>query len=214
MIFLNKKDKIGIAIIAMFHLIGWVGLNFTPYSSYFAMLTPLNLLLIFGVVLFFHQKFDKNFFIFFAVSFLIGFFVEVAGVHTGRIFGEYEYSNVLGPRVFEVPLMIGINWFLLLYCIGAFLSSFSFSKITTAFLGAALMTISDFFIEPFAIKHNLWKWTGNESGSVPLQNYAAWFAISYFLFRIYFYLDFTKENKVAAFAYFVMLIFFILNNIV
>jgi putative membrane protein len=212
MIFLNNKDKIGIAILAMFHLIGWIGLSFTPYSSFFALLTPLNLLLTLGVILYFHQSFTKNFFIFLIVSFLIGFFVEVAGVHTGRIFGEYAYSNVLGPRLFEVPLMIGVNWFLLLYTIGAFLSSLSFSKTTNVILGAALMTATDFFIEPFAINYKLWEWT--DTGKVPLQNYAAWFAISYFLFRLYFYLDFTKENKVAAFAFFIMLIFFILNNIV
>lgn len=214
MISLNTKEKIAVAILAKFHLIGWIGLNFTPWAEFMAMLTPLNLLLTMGVVLYFHQKFNRQFLVFFAVSFLVGFFVEVAGVHTGRIFGQYEYSGVLGPRLFEVPLMIGINWFLLLYTIGAFLSSFSFSKRTNTFFGALLMTGIDIFIEPFAIKHNLWQWTGNESGAVPLQNYFAWFVISYILFKVYYYLDFNKENKTAAFAFLVMFIFFFLNNIV
>src|SRR5689334_23098853 len=35
---------------------------------------------------------------------------EVIGVATGAIFGAYSYGEVLGFKLLEVPLIIGLNW--------------------------------------------------------------------------------------------------------
>jgi uncharacterized membrane protein len=210
---LSNKEKLAVAYVAINHLIGFIGLNFTPYTELFAQLTPINLLVTSAVILLFHKQFNFHFILFFLVSFTVGFMVEVMGVHTGQIFGEYEYSSVLGPALFNVPLMIGVNWFLLLYCIGALLHNFSFSNRSKAIMGAALMVVIDFVIEPFAIEFNLWQWTGGKGG-VPLQNYIAWFAISFALFTAYYRFQFDRHNKVAALIYPIMFFFFFLNIVV
>jgi bisanhydrobacterioruberin hydratase len=211
MISLKGKENWAIAYIAMNHIIGLIGLNFTPYSELFALLTPVNLAVTILVILLFHTQFNAAFFAFFTVAFVFGMLVEALGVHTGSIFGEYHYTHILGPAVLDVPLIIGFNWFLLLYSIGAFLHRLSFSNNTKTFAGATLMVFADFLIEPFAIRFNLWQWTGSEAGEVPLQNYIAWWVISYLLFLIYYKLDFEKQNKVAAMAFPVMFFFFLLN---
>ena len=41
---------------------------------------------------------------------LIGFIFEIIGVKTGLIFGHYKYCNGLGTKVFDVPLIISLNW--------------------------------------------------------------------------------------------------------
>jgi len=49
-----------------------------------------------------------------AVS-IIGFLIEVIGVKTGYIFGRYYYGQSLGYHLLSVPLLIGLNWGVLLY---------------------------------------------------------------------------------------------------
>lgn len=216
MIKLSLKEKIGLGIILMMHVVGIIGLNFSIFgeSQSFANLTPVNLLVTIGVIIIFHKQFNLHFFLFFLSAFSIGMLVEILGVQTGQIFGAYEYSSILGPQVLGVPIMIGFNWFLLLYTIGAVLQSFSFSQNVLAVVGAFLMMLIDVVIEPFAIRFNLWEWTQVQHGNVPFQNYVAWFIISYFLFKLYYIFKFNKNNKVAGFTFIILFSFFLLNYLI
>lgn len=212
MIKLTIKEKIGIGIVLMMHIVGILGLNFSTFGEHFANLTPINLLVTIAVISFFHKQFNFHFLLFFLSAFSIGMLVEILGVQTGQIFGAYEYSSILGPQILGVPIIIGFNWFLLLYTIGAGLESFSFSKNILAVAGAFLMMLIDIVLEPFAIRFNLWQWTDVQHGrSVPMQNYLAWLVISYFLFRLYYMFNFNKNNKVAGFTFIILFIFFLLN---
>jgi putative membrane protein len=51
--------------------------------------------------------------------------LEVVGVKTGLIFGEYKYGSTLGIKLFEVPLIIGFNWVFVI------LGSISISRLIT-----------------------------------------------------------------------------------
>lgn len=115
------------------------------------------------------------------------FTVEFVGVKTGLIFGDYSYTDVWIPAFRGVPIAISFAW------LGMLLTSFGLVQRFTAlaypvwlraFFLAVLMTIFDVFMEPIAVKLNYWQWverTGNSFFVAPLQNYAAWFAISYAL---------------------------------
>jgi uncharacterized membrane protein len=118
---------------------------------------------------------------------VVCFALEFIGVKTGLIFGHYAYSDVWIPAFRGVPIAISFAW------LGMLLTSFGLVQRFTAlshpiwlralFL-AVLMTIFDIFMEPVAVKLNYWQWldhTGNSFFVAPLQNYAAWFAISYVL---------------------------------
>lgn len=48
-----------------------------------------------------------------ATSFSCAF--ELAGVHTGRVFGPYCYTHLLGPRLFGLPIIIPLAWYQMLY---------------------------------------------------------------------------------------------------
>ena len=52
------------------------------------------------------------------VCFATGIAVEIIGTATGGLFGDYQYGNVLGPSIQKVPFIIGINWFITIYCCG------------------------------------------------------------------------------------------------
>ena len=50
--------------------------------------------------------------------FLLVLPLNITGANTGLIFGNYTYGNILGMKVLGVPLIIGLNWFIVMYCAG------------------------------------------------------------------------------------------------
>ena len=200
---------LAIAVIAILHFVGFFGLQ-SSYKESFAALTPLNLLIAFLLLLPFQEGGYKKLFSFFAVAFSIGMLVEIIGVHTGFPFGTYTYTQLLSLQLFKVPILIGINWFILAYGIVSLLNKYlmRLNYWLKCILAALIMTGMDFLIEPFAIEHMLWIW---ESTSVPLANYLAWFVISFVLFAFGFKIYEKAVNLVAMSTVLIFIIFFGLN---
>jgi uncharacterized membrane protein len=48
-----------------------------------------------------------------ALAVPIGWFAEQMGASRGWFFGSYHYTNVLGPRIDDVPIAIPLMWFAL-----------------------------------------------------------------------------------------------------
>ena len=86
--------KVNLVIILLFilHFVGGVALSMDSVKSMFLMLTPFNLILTFGLLIWGNKDFSFNFFKVISILFLIGFFVEVIGVYSGLLFGEYHYG--------------------------------------------------------------------------------------------------------------------------
>src|SRR6478672_10380734 len=113
-----SRQQLATAIAILFHLIGVVGILAFD-SELIIAATPIHLLLM-GVLIFYTQeKINKYFLLFFLICVIGGFAVEYLGTSTGIIFGEYEYGSVLGKKWKEVPVIIGINWFIIIYICGA-----------------------------------------------------------------------------------------------
>ncbi len=209
-----------VALIAALHFFGWLGMHWpvmdqwlarlTPFSSFLS-LTPLNLLLCLGLLLAFHQGFTRQFGRFAAACLLTGYWIEVAGVHTGVIFGSYYYGEVLGIKLLQVPLLIGVNWLILVYCTSEVTRRFINKPLAGAAVAAALMVLLDVLIEPVAIYFGMWLW---ETPHVPLQNYLAWYVISFVLCYLFFLPGFGKRNPLAPVIYVAQFLFFAAHNLV
>ena len=52
------------------------------------------------------------------ICFAVGVSVEIMGINTGILFGDYTYGDVLGFKLRDVPVLIGVNWFIIIYCSG------------------------------------------------------------------------------------------------
>ena len=109
-------------------------------------------------------------------TYVVTFLLEAIGVSTGSVFGAYLYGPTLGAAVLGVPLIIGFNWVLVV--LGAALLS---SRVTSRPVFASLVTatmavVFDAVLEPVAMGLDYWQW---HDGIIPLQNYAAWFAIAF-----------------------------------
>jgi uncharacterized membrane protein len=206
----NKRLFISTLLVIIVHLAGIIGM-LTPYRDLFLMMTPVNLLLSAFLLLYNHKDLNKQFILFLLISFFTGFFIEVIGVNTGLIFGHYTYENTLGFKIFNVPVIIGINWFILTYCAGVICDKIKSSMYVKSCVGALMLVVMDLLIERIAPEYNFWSWLNN---IIPIQNYIAWFFISFILLLLFFKLNFDKKNKLAPTLFIIQLIFFALLAII
>jgi putative membrane protein len=217
------KDQIATAIAILFHAIGLIGILFFK-NPFFVATTPINLLLMF-VLLLWTQKGKNKFFILFTIAaIVIGFTVEVIGVNTNLLFGHYSYGGPLGFKWQQVPLIIGVNWFIILYCCGISTQTLmqkmitkiseekkqapaSIKALSVIIDGATLATIFDWFIEPVAIKLHFWQWKDQH---VPGYNYICWLIISIIILAIFHFCNFNKQNKFAIHLLMIQFMFFLI----
>lgn len=207
--FVNQKNAFRL-MLAM-HIAGVIGLGMEETRELFQILTPFNLLATAAIVLHFESNKGLKYGLFILLTFLTGFFVEVAGVETGLIFGEYNYGQTLGYKVFDVPLAIGLNWIVLIYCTGHLAKQIFNNLWARVISGAAIMTLLDFIIEPVAIAYDFWSW---DSAVIPLQNYGAWFLISTFLLILFNKLMPESNNPLAIRLLYIQVGFFIVLNFI
>jgi bisanhydrobacterioruberin hydratase len=198
----------GIVLIIL-HTVGVIGI-LSPFSKIIISLTPVNLLISSFLVLLFHPRFDVKFVFFFTSSFVIGMGAEWIGVHTALLFGKYQYGNVLGPSLDGIPYIIGFNWFMLSVCMGTFSNYLKASIPIKSFVGAILMVIMDYIIEPVAIKLHFWTW---DEGEIPLFNYTSWFFVSFFIQLLY-HSQKNQNNPIASWLILSQVFFFIILQLV
>ena len=135
--------------------------------------------------------------------------IELIGVNTQAIFGFYIYGDSLGLKLWNTPLIIGLNWLVLIYCISALAKPI---RDTWYFplIGAATMVAFDWLMEPVAIATNMWFWA---SGVIPDKNYIDWFLVSGFLFLMIRILKVAINNRIAGILFVMQVVFFLALNI-
>lgn len=198
-----------IIFIGIFYLVGLVGMSIGPYKSFFVGLSFFHLLLSFGVLLLGRKKYGSRFWLFIGLSLLTGMTVEWIGVHTGLLFGDYHYGQVLGPKLFDVPLIIGVNWAMLSVVSAALLAALQLGFWLEVIVAAILMVFLDFLMEPVAVKLGFWYWKG---GVIPIFNFVCWFFTSLLLQFVYRKWRLNETNNVAVALFIYMTIFFTFLN--
>ncbi len=151
----KNSVNMSIFIVWLFHITAMLGVTL-GYQDWFVSKTPINLFLIFLLLLWNFPKKSLRLGIAIGVFFIVGMLFEWLGVHYGLFFGNYTYGNNLGPKFFGVPWFIGVNWAVLTIVSASIASSLFESKIARVFLGAGLMMFLDFFLEQSAPIFDFW----------------------------------------------------------
>lgn len=207
----NNWFKLAVFNIILVYLVGIAGICFTSETDQklFLQLTPINLILTILHLILAHKKWDLKFILTAIIILLFGFFIEVIGVKTEVVFGSYYYGATLGFKWLDVPILMGLNWLLLVYAIAT-----SLNKIKNVWLfsicAATIMTTLDFLIEPIAIKLDFWQWQNN---IIPIQNFVAWFILSFLLFFIFRLTNGIFENRFSKIILIIQFVFFGILNI-
>jgi uncharacterized membrane protein len=177
------------------------------YADDLMNLTTINLLFASGILLYNAEGINRRYISWFAIIALSGYLIELIGIITGLIFGEYAYGSGLGPKLFDVPLIIGLNWAILVFATAALVQHLSWPSWLKAAVAATLMVAYDIFLEPVAIHFDFWTWAG---GSIPIQNYAAWWLIAYLMLLGTFKFVNNLKNRLAAYVIAIQTLFFII----
>lgn len=171
---LFTKQNLSIGLIWLFHVSGIIGIIYSD-ASWFIKATPLNLMLSF-VLLLINIKWSKKVFFLVCLCFGTGMLAEIIGVHYRFIFGAYAYGDALGTKVLQVPLMIGVNWCILVFITGFIAQFFLDALWARVLLGIGLMLFLDLVIEPVAPVLDFWTF---ESGLASFHNYVGWAIIAF-----------------------------------
>lgn len=193
------------ALLLLLYLVGALGI-LSPWRAEFVALSFANL--VFTALLLLGQASNVSHrgLVAFVFCGVVGFTVEAVGVHTQMVFGEYSYTASLGPRWLGVPLVIGLNWAVLVHAVHACVCRFTESVAARVLLGATAMTGFDFVMEPAAIALDYWRW---HADVVPVRNYVAWWVISAMLFVVTEILSKPTRNRLAPWVLLCMLGFFL-----
>jgi len=194
----------------IYYLVGLIGLTLPSTRGMFTDLMPLSILLSTAILLFFHHRWRSPEAVILLFILITGYLIEVLGVMTGHVFGSYSYGETLGLKVFGTPLIIGINWMMLIYCVYAIMESTKIFWPLKALTAAVLMVTYDFVMEPVAIRLDMWHWAG---GEIPLQNYQAWFIISLVFLSAMHLAKVKTGNRLAPWLFGVQFVFFLALNV-
>lgn len=129
---------------------------------------------------------------------LVSLVFESVGVATGRVYGPYHYTDMLGPKLLGlVPVLIPIAWFMMMYAsyliadliVPAEYGSRAGRILLVAALGGFVMTSWDLAMDPMMVAGGYWVW--EEPGvyfGIPLQNFWGWWLTTFAALAVYLFL--------------------------
>lgn len=177
-----------------------------PYTrTFFFNITALSILLVVAAVFVNHKRWNVATIALFSVIAIGSFLLEVAGVATGTIFGDYSYDGSLGIKLFDVPLLIGINWVYLIYASQAIVAKQTTNLLLRIIGGALLMVGYDSVIELAAPPMQMWHF---DRFYPPVENFAVWFVASLVFHTLLVAFKVDVDNRPARILFGVQMLFF------
>ena len=136
---------------------------------------------------------------FFGLSAAVSWIYEQVGVATGLVFGAYHYTDYLGGKLGDVPLLIPLAWFMMIYPSYVIANLALGGRATgtppgagrllaLAATSAAVMTVWDLVIDPILSgpQAKAWIWeNGGQYFGIPIQNYFGWLLTTFTVYLLY-----------------------------
>ncbi|MDD7941857.1 carotenoid biosynthesis protein [Actinomycetospora lutea] len=116
-----------------------------------------------------------------------GLVIEAVGLATGLPFGEYRYTDALGPSLLGVPLVVPAAWTMMSYpalVVGRRLATaLGRGRGATTVLGAWALASWDVFLDPQMVDAGNWYWLDPTPAlpgvpGIPVSNFAGWLLVS------------------------------------
>lgn len=147
----------------------------------------------------------RNILVFLVITWICSFTFEAIGVATGMVFGQYYYTDHLGPKILDVPLMIQVSYAATGYAsimVARLILGIQrpFSKLSlffTTLIAALLMVGWDVCLDPYeSTVDGDWIWPqGGYYFGIGIQNFIGWFVTVFiFMFLYHLYASFFPEK--------------------
>ncbi|UCG27182.1 MAG: carotenoid biosynthesis protein [Bacteroidales bacterium] len=202
---LRQKTNLLIGFLVLFYTGGLLLFMVEPLRSLFVILTPFSLILSCGAVLAFQKEWSGKLIIAFVIVLFSALVIEIIGVRTGVLFGEYVYGRTLGIKISETPILIGLNWLLLIYCTASIVNYHFKNRNIRIILGSVLMVVYDLILEYIAPVTDMWSWEARYPG---IRNFLMWFLVALVFHALFQILDLKIENKPAGYLFLIQFLFF------
>jgi uncharacterized membrane protein len=132
--------------------------------------------------------------IFVAICLVVGNAFEDLSIATGFPFGRYYFTDAMGPKLFQVPILLGLayvgmgylSWTLGRVIIGSLHSPLVGARVLMLpLLAAFIMVAWDFANDPvWANINRLWVWEhGGAYLGVPATNFFGWYLVVYLIYQ-------------------------------
>jgi putative membrane protein len=116
----------------------------------------------------------------------IGFAAELAGVTTGKPFGQYHYSGKLGPRVGGVPVLAAAAWAMMARPSWVAAGWIAPRRAPRIALAATALTAWDVFLDPRMAREGYWTWPGGgRYEGIPASNFLGWWLTGLGVFGVW-----------------------------
>ncbi len=206
LIIFSNKDFFGLNETFLLRIFFFGSIFNIFFQKYALFLTPFMLLFIGIYCIYpFLKKSEIKFLIYILIISIITIIIEAIGTSTGLIFGNYIYGETLGFKVLNVPLIIGLNWVIVILGTTYISTKLIKNKFFAAIGAGLLSVIFDFILEPNAIKLDYWRWQDN---IIPIQNYISWFFITFAFSFVYLNFFKVRDTKKAGWSMIYQTIFF------
>lgn len=133
--------------------------------------------------------------VFTAICAVVGNAMENLGLATGFPYGHYRFLEVMGPRLFAVPILLGLAYIGMAYAswtLGSFLFNNAQGRplirlLALPLTASAIMVAWDFAQDPvWSTVLHAWAWRdGGSWFGVPLSNYFGWFLTVFLIFVLF-----------------------------
>jgi uncharacterized membrane protein len=134
--------------------------------------------------------------IFFAICLIVGNAFENLGAATGFPFGRYYFTDAMGPKLFQVPILLGLayvgmgylSWTLGRVILGNLRAPLVGARTVALPLVAAFIMVAwDFANDPvWANINRLWVWRhGGAYFGVPFTNFLGWYLVVYVIYQLF-----------------------------
>ncbi len=104
---------------------------------------------------------------------------EAVGLATGFPYGEYSYSDALGPTLLGVPFLVPLAWLMMAWPSWLLAEHLTRRRIAQIAVAAGIFAAWDVVLDPQMVQAGYWTWARPEPGlpgidTVPLTNLAGW----------------------------------------
>lgn len=127
--------------------------------------------------------------VFAALCLGVGNLSENVGILTGFPFGRYSFTNVMGPKLFNVPVLLGLAYLGMGYC-SWMLARLILRRghvLLVPLLASFIMVAWDLSMEPvWANLVHAWVWyQGGPYFGIPVTNFLGWFLTVYVFYQLF-----------------------------
>ena len=132
---------------------------------------------------------------FITLCFVIGNIFENVGVRTGFPYGHYYFTDLMGPRLFVVPILLGLayvgmaylSWTLARLILGVRKPLIGSRIVTLPLVAAFIMVAWDLAMDPvWGTVLHAWIWVkGGAYFGVPASNFLGWYLTAYVVYQLF-----------------------------